>query len=69
MSCKKTECMIVTESDSSRWKLQIEDDSINQVQKYNSRGRVITDNGKCDKSPKVHWNSRKCLPWVKHYMN
>lgn len=38
------ECMIVSKRDSSRCELNIENDKIKQVNKFNSLGNVMTEN-------------------------
>lgn len=42
--------MSVSKRDHSRWKLHIRDVKINQLQKYNSLGNIIIENGKSYKN-------------------
>ena len=52
INCKKTECMVVSKRESPACALNIGDNTIKQVQKFNYLGSLLTENGKCDEEIK-----------------
>lgn len=58
IKCKMTKCMRESEqAHDANYKQEPK-----QLQKLNYLGCCITDNRICNKNPKVHWNSKSCLP-------
>lgn len=50
----KTECIVVSQSDSPRCEFRIRNAKIIQVQKCNLPGSVVENNGKCDPEGRRH---------------
>lgn len=46
INCKEADCIVLSERDSTRWRLQMGVVTINQVEKFNCLKRVLAD--KCD---------------------
>ena len=55
---KKTECMVIKkEKEKTQRKVEIGDEEIKQVEKFNYLGNLITPDGKCDAEikKKIEW--------------
>ena len=52
ITCKKTECMVVSKRESPACTLKIGDNTIKEVWKFNYLGSLLTGNGKCDEEIK-----------------
>lgn len=59
INCKETECMAMNKRVSTRCKLQIEDITIEHIQKFNCLKSVVTDDGKYNKEiQRMHWKNK-----------